>query len=184
MFKAIWEILANLLYKTIFVLLSGELRIKFLRLYGIKIGQGCEIYATDFSTEPYLIEIGDHVAIAAGTVFITHDGSVRIMRENFPEIDVFGKIKIGNNTFIGANCLILPNTSIGANCIIGAGSVVRGIIPDNCVAFGNPAKVVMRTSMIKSIFLNHKNCLKTKHLNKKRKIKIIQDHFNNHCQER
>jgi acetyltransferase-like isoleucine patch superfamily enzyme len=131
---AIFELLKNLLFKTTLILLSGEPRNKFLRLYGIKIGEGCEIYSTGFSTEPFLIEIGNQVAIAAGTVFITHDGSVRIMRDTFPDIDLFGKIKIGNNTFIGTNCLILPNTLIGSNCIVGAGSVIRGCIPDNSVA--------------------------------------------------
>jgi len=172
-----FEIIENLFFKTMFVLLSGELRIKFLRLYGIKIGKGCEIHSTEFSTEPFLIEIGDHVAIASGTIFVTHDGSVRIMRDTIPEIDLFGPIKIGNNTFIGMESILLPNTTIGSNCIIGAGSVVRGVIPDDSVVFGNPAKVIMKTSMIKSMFICHKNCLKTKHLSKRRKMKIIKDHF-------
>lgn len=177
-FSIFIEIFKSLFFKTAFVLLSGELRIKFLRLYGIKIGTGCEINSTGFSTEPFLIEIGDHVAIAAGTVFITHDGSVRIMRDTLPEIDLFGRIIIGSNTFIGTNCIILPNTSVGSNCIIGAGSVIRGCIPDNSVAFGNPAKVVMNTALIKAIFMNHKNSLKTKRLTKKEKMKVIREHFN------
>lgn len=177
-FSIFIEIVKSLFFKTTFVLLSGELRIKFLRLYGIKIGTGCEINSTGFSTEPFLIEIGDHVAIAAGTVFITHDGSVRIIRDTLPEIDLFGRIVIGSNTFIGTNCLILPNTNVGSNCIIGAGSVIRGCIPDNSVAFGNPAKVVMNTALIKAIFMNHKNSLKTKRLTRKEKMKVIREHFN------
>jgi acetyltransferase-like isoleucine patch superfamily enzyme len=177
-FGTILEVFKDLFFKITLVLLSGEMRNKFLRSYGIKIGKGCEIHATGFSTEPFLIEIGDHVSIASGTVFLTHDGSVRIIRDKYPEIDLFGKILIGNNTFIGTNCLILPNTSIGSNCIIGAGSVIRGCIPDDSVAFGNPAKVIMNSNIIKSIFLHHKNCLKTKYLSKKEKMKIIKEHFN------
>ena len=171
------KIIENLILKIFSVLLSGEYKNKFLRLYGIKIGRGCEVYATDFSTEPYLIEIGDNVAISAGTIFITHDGAVRIMREDIPEIDLFGKITIGNNTFIGSNCILLPNTNIGSNCIVGAGSVVRGIIPDDSVVIGNPAKVIMKVNMAKSMFLNHKHRLKTKHLKKRKKEKVIKDHF-------
>ena len=54
----------------------------------------------------------------------------------------FGKIKIGDNVFIGMNSLILPGTTIGNNVIIGAGSVVRGKIPDNSIYSGNPAVFV------------------------------------------
>jgi acetyltransferase-like isoleucine patch superfamily enzyme len=161
----------------IFSLLSQESRIKLLRTSGVKIGEGCNIETTRFSTEPYLIEIGDHVAIASGTEFVTHDGSVWIMEDRYPNIDMFGPIKIGNNTFIGIDSIIMPNSTIGSNCIIGARSVVRGIIPDNSIVFGNPAKVIMKTSLIESIFLYHKHCLFTKHLSKSAKKKIIQDHF-------
>lgn len=51
-------------------------------------------------------------------------------------------IVIGENTFVGMNCIILKGTTIGKNCIIGAGSVVHGSYPDNCVIAGNPAKII------------------------------------------
>ena len=38
--------------------------------------------------------------------------------------------------------IILPGTKIGNNVIIGAGSVVRGSIPDNSIVAGNPAVVI------------------------------------------
>lgn len=47
---------------------------------------------------------------------------------------------IGNNVEIGANSVIIGEISIGDNVIIGAGSVVTKSIPENCVAYGNPAK--------------------------------------------
>lgn len=46
------------------------------------------------------------------------------------------------NVFIGCNCLILKGSVMGDNVTIGAGSVVCGKIPDNCIAAGNPAKAV------------------------------------------
>ena len=122
-------------------------RITYLREKGVKIGKDCLIFSIDFSTEPYLIEIGNHVVVSPGTTFITHDGSVWLFRDKHPNITVFGKISIGNNSFIGINCIILPGTEIGSNCIIGAGSVVRGKIPDKSVVMGNPAKVVMKTNI-------------------------------------
>jgi acetyltransferase-like isoleucine patch superfamily enzyme len=164
-------------FKTALCLLSGECKNIFLRWYGLKIGKGCEIYAKEFDSEPFLIEIGDHVVIAPGSVFITHDGSVWVMRHAFPEMDLFGRISIGNNTFIGVNCIIMPNTIIGSNCIIGAGSVVRGSIPDNSVVMGNPAKVIMKATLMQKMFQYHKNCLKTKHLKKKEKMCKVRAHF-------
>lgn len=51
-------------------------------------------------------------------------------------------VKIGSNVWIGANAVILPGVTIGSNVIIGAGSVVTGDIPSNCVAVGNPCRVL------------------------------------------
>jgi acetyltransferase-like isoleucine patch superfamily enzyme len=171
------DIAKAIFFKSMFCLLSGESKNKFLRWYGLKIGIGCEIYSKEFDSEPFLIEIGNHVVIAPGSVFITHDGAVWVMRHAFPEMDLFGRISIGDNTFVGVNCIIMPNTTIGSNCIIGAGSVVRGNIPDNSVVMGNPAKVIMKVSLMQKMFQFHKNCLKTKHLKKKEKMSKVRAHF-------
>jgi len=156
----------------------NQWRTETLRSQGVKIGSGCLIFSTEFSTEPYLIEIGDHVVISSGTQFITHDGSVWLLREKYPNITVFGRIKIGSNTFIGINCIILPNTTIGSNCIIGAGAVVRGNIPDDSVVLGNPGKIVMKTTMMVKIYLNSKDRVDTKHLNKHSREKLLREHYN------
>lgn len=51
---------------------------------------------------------------------------------------------IGHNTVIGMGCIILSGAAVGSNCIIGAASLVTGKmrIPDNTLAFGNPAKII------------------------------------------
>jgi acetyltransferase-like isoleucine patch superfamily enzyme len=51
-------------------------------------------------------------------------------------------VVIGDNVFLGANSIILKGVVIGENTVIGAGSVVVDDVPPNCVAVGNPAKVV------------------------------------------
>jgi acetyltransferase-like isoleucine patch superfamily enzyme len=156
---------------------GSKIRIKYWRSQGMKIGTKCQINNVNFSTEPYLIEIGDHVAIAAGTDFITHDGAIWCFRDEMENADVFGQIKIGNNVFIGNNCTILPNTTIGDNCIIGAGSTVRGRFPENSVIVGNPAKIVLSMSMQKLFYLQNPNLLEIRNLPPQKKKKTIKRHF-------
>lgn len=55
-----------------------------------------------------------------------------------------GEIKIGNNVWIGDKVTILGGVTIGDNVIIGANSVVTHNVPSNCVAVGNPAKIIKR----------------------------------------
>ncbi len=152
-------------------------RIKYFRKQGMRIGSNCILETMSFSTEPYLIEIGDHVGVSNGTVFITHDGGIRCFKNDFPEADIFGRIVIGNNVFIGINCIILPNTTVGDNCIIGAGSVVRGKFPGNSIIIGNPAKVVMNMSMQKLFYRNNPGMIRTAALSDPAKKPIVMKHF-------
>lgn len=86
---------------------------------------------------PWLISIGDNVTLTGVTV-LAHDASTK--RElGYTKI---GKVSIGSMVFIGKGTIILPNIKIGSRVIIGAGSVVSKDIPDNCVAVGNPCRVI------------------------------------------
>ena len=53
-----------------------------------------------------------------------------------------GEVHIGNNVFIGYNCIVLKNVTIGDNTVIGAGSVVTKPIPANVIAAGNPCRII------------------------------------------
>ncbi len=120
--------------------------IKYWRSLGVSIGERCEIYSSaSFGSEPYLITLGDHVRVNSGVNFVTHDGGVWVLREcyaDLKEIDLFGKIRVGNNVHIGTNALIMPGVTIGNNCIIGCGAIVTKSIPDNSIAVGIPAHVI------------------------------------------
>ena len=76
------------------------------------------------------IEIGDDTIVGEGTKFYDHDHKIlgghtqRIKYETAP-------IKIGKNTWIGADCLILRGVEIGDNSIIAAGSIITKSIPSN-----------------------------------------------------
>mgnify|MGYP001105940830 FL=1 len=118
---------------------------QFARNLGATIGKNCRIYTYYWGSEPYLITIGDHVHITRGVKFITHDGGVWVFRQQEPDFDVFGKITIGDNTFIGNDAMILPGVTIGKNCIIGGMAVVTKSVPDHSVVAGNPAKYICST---------------------------------------
>ncbi len=112
---------------------------------GVTIGSGCRIIdrrANIFGSEPYLVTIGNNVTIADGVTFVTHDGGVSTLRNKYPNLNVYGKIAVGDNCFIGVGCILLPGVNIGKNCVIGAGAVVTKDIPDNSIAAGVPARVI------------------------------------------
>jgi acetyltransferase-like isoleucine patch superfamily enzyme len=81
------------------------------------------------------IKIGDNTFIGHGVMF-TNDVFDSDLIENWKMKETV----VGDRVRIGSNSTILP-VKIGNNVIIGAGSVVTKDIPDNCVAYGNPAKV-------------------------------------------
>ena len=113
---------------------------KYLRMQGAQVGEGCFIVPTSLGMEPYLVKIGNHVGIASGVVFITHDGGPWIFRHEVPDLQVFGPIVIEDNCVIGANAVLFPNVRIGANSIVGAGSVVITDVPPNTIVMGVPAR--------------------------------------------
>ena len=149
-----------------------------LRKKGVSVGQRCRIYSSDFSTEPYLVTIGDDVAIAGGVKVITHNGAARLLKKERPNIQSLGQVSIGSDTFIGENALILPSTVIGSHCIICAGAVVHGKIPDNSLVAGNPAKIIGRASLYLERLKYSPNTLDTFELEADQRQRLIKAHFN------
>lgn len=88
---------------------------------GLVIGRGCDV--------------------SAGVQIYTHSSARRCVTDREVEI-VRIPVSIGDNTFIGANAVVLMGVTIGSHCVIGAGAVVTSDIPDGTVAFGVPARVV------------------------------------------
>ena len=53
-------------------------------------------------------------------------------------------VTIGNDVWIGGGVTIVPGVTIGDRVVIGAGSVVTKDIPSDCVAAGNPARIIKK----------------------------------------
>ena len=127
----------------------------YYRTFGANIGENCSFIGKNisFSSEPYLITIGNDVRVSFDVAFVTHDGGTHVLRKKYPNASIYGKINIGNNVFIGARSIIMPNVNIGNNCIIAAGSVVTKDVKDGEIVGGVPAKVI---SNIDSYEIKHK----------------------------
>jgi acetyltransferase-like isoleucine patch superfamily enzyme len=111
------------------------------------------------------LRIGSHVEISNGCVIASHTSGVEIGDDCLigPNVSIIGPnyrydrldvpirlqekislkgIRIGNNVWIGAGCVILDGADIGSGTILTPNSVVSGRIPENSIAQGNPAKVI------------------------------------------
>lgn len=123
---------------------------RILRKKGVTIGEDCEIYTSaSFGSEPYLIEIGNHVRINGGVELVTHDGGYWILRDElagyknkFKNADKFGRIIIKDNVHVGTNAIIMPGVTVGRNVVIACGAVVTHDIPDNSIVGGIPARII------------------------------------------
>jgi acetyltransferase-like isoleucine patch superfamily enzyme len=115
--------------------------IKYAIYIGVNVGDNCRLINIKYSTEPYLLKIGNHVS-ATNVRFETHDGGVWCFRNENPEIDIVKPITIGNNVYLGYEAVVLPGVTIGNNVVIGARAMVTSDIPSNSVAVGVPARVI------------------------------------------
>lgn len=80
------------------------------------------------------VMIGTHTSITS----LTHDYSQEVMRSTLISLPV----SIGDDVWIGSNCVVLPGLHLGRGCVVGAGSVVtKDVLPFSIVS-GVPARVI------------------------------------------
>lgn len=113
----------------------------FYCCYGTNITFGKSIYI-NFNcnfVDDGKITIGDKTMFGPAVTIATVGHP---LNPNYREYMYTAPVIIGNNCWIGANVTICPGVTIGDNSVIGAGSVVVHDIPANCVAVGNPCRVL------------------------------------------
>lgn len=134
------EVLKKLLGKT------GEnfiLTAPFWCDYGYNITLGENFYANHnlVILDGAKVTFGDNVFIGPDCGFHTAGHPIDFERRN-RGLEYAYSITVGDNVWIGAGVQVMPGVTIGSNVVIGGGSVVVKDIPSNCVAVGNPCKVI------------------------------------------
>lgn len=119
--------------------------------YGGVLGEGCRIGdSSTFGPYAYIgcagfIEIGSSCMFGPRVSLIAENHVIPDEGQALKGAGVTRQgIRIGNDCWVGANTVILDGACIGDGSIIGAGAVVRGVIPPNSIAVGIPARVVKR----------------------------------------
>ena len=113
-----------------------------------KMGIGCVINAVDSVTIGNYTAMADNVHITDNNNHPVNPSYRKYMRINGDDESrrwkhsAHAPVVIGENCWIGRNVSIMKGVTIGDNCVIAANSVVTKSIPANCIAAGNPAKVV------------------------------------------
>ena len=130
--------------------------VRYLKRCGVKIEGAPNYISPDvyFDSHDYSkITLMEGCVLSKEVLLLTHDYSIARGIEAIHGKDwaksqtphFLKEIYVGENSFIGARTMLLPGTHIGKNCIVGAGSVVKGAIPDNSIVVGNPARVIAKT---------------------------------------
>lgn len=122
----------------------------------LSIGDNCGMSSATLWVKKAL-SIGKNVLIGGGTLIMdtdchSLDWRLRGRRGGYDEqgrsIDSLNAksspVVIEDDVLIGARSIILKGVTIGARSVIGAGSVVSQDVPSDCIAVGNPCKVVKK----------------------------------------
>ncbi len=137
----------NLLKTTPFMEVRRTIWVKLGNKAGRDVYLNNSITLIDTSELDTNIILGDRVALAPNITFITSSGpnDSCLKNEDYAQRYIVSKsIFIDDDTWVGANCVIHPGVHIGKRCIIGSCSNVTKDLPDDCLAYGNPAKVIRR----------------------------------------
>lgn len=109
--------------------------------YNIEIGKNFFANHNTVILDCAKVTFGDDVFVAPNCGFYTAGHPIDADRRN-QGLEYAYPITVGDNVWIGAGVHVLPGVRIGSNVVIGAGSLVNKDIPDNCVAVGNPCRVI------------------------------------------
>ena len=111
--------------------------------YGFNIEIGENFYSNHnlVILDPAKVVFGNNVFIGPNCGFYTAEHPIQAEERN-KGLEFAKPITIGNNVWFGGNVTVLGGVTIGDNVVIGAGSVVVKDMPSDCVAVGNPCRLI------------------------------------------
>lgn len=86
-------------------------------------------------------KIGKHCIVNTGAT-VDHECIIEDYVHIAPGVHLCGQVHVGEGTLVGVGSSVIPCIHIGKWCVVGAGSVVVNDLPDGCLAYGNPAKII------------------------------------------
>jgi len=100
-----------------------------------RIGLGCTLIGP--------VKIGNDIRLAQNIVMsgLNHNYEDISMSISSQGVST-SPIVIDDESWIGANSVVLPGVNIGKHCIVAAGSIVTKAVPDYSVVAGNPARII------------------------------------------
>ena len=120
------------------------LRVFLHKLRGVKIGKNVLIgfNVTIDNIYPNLITIEDGVSLAGNNLILAHSKPLEYHKDILKSY--VAPVVIKKNAWVTVGVIVLAGVTIGEGSIITANSVVTEDISPNCLAAGNPAKVIKR----------------------------------------
>ncbi|CAM4141596.1 acyltransferase [Psychrobacter arenosus] len=131
---------------------------KGVRVRGrVRAGYKSKVYIGDWTTSTTSIQIftAEHTKVVVGednmfahnVMIRSEDGHGIFDVESGERVNKSRDVIIGAHVWIAENSIVLAGSCIGSGTTIGCLSLVKGFIPNNCVAVGSPAKVVKKNTV-------------------------------------
>lgn len=131
----------------------------------IRIGQECKVDIGDGVTctgkcyvstaEMSFVRIGKDCMLASSNEIRADDAHPIFDVKTSERVNLPTGIDIGDHVWVAAKATILGGSSIGPGSVVGFGSIVKGVIPNNCIVAGSPAKVIKKDIAWERPHLNH-----------------------------
>ena len=146
-------------YSRLFVAIGSNRLRKKLSIFGLQNGYQLVNAISPQAIISPTVKLGIGIAIMAGAVInaesiiddlsiintgatVDHDCRIGKAVHIAPQCALAGNVAVGNLSFLGIGCKVVPAINIGENVTIGAGGVVISDIESNVTAVGIPAHVI------------------------------------------